>query len=88
VTGWADKKTVKVWDSVIDAVIDADLVVTATFAATPILLSTQVKLGAHIMAVGACTPDMAELDPELLQNSQVQPLDLFKKCPVGERPMS
>ena len=58
-------------DEVAEAVDDADLIVTATFASTPILKSANVKLGAHIMAVGACVPSMAELDPHLMVNSQV-----------------
>jgi len=62
----------KVHDTVTDAVNDADLIVTATFAATPILMSVDVKLGAHIMAVGACVPDQAEMDPDLMWNAQVR----------------
>lgn len=62
----------KVNDTVADAVDDADLIVTATFASEPVLMSVNVKLGAHIMAVGACVPDQAELDPDLMRNSQVE----------------
>ncbi len=58
-------------DDVPQCVDDADLIVTVTFASQPVLMSANVKLGAHIMAVGACTPDMAELEPALMQNAQV-----------------
>jgi hypothetical protein len=61
----------KVCDDVPQCVDDADLIVTVTFASQPVLMSANVKLGAHIMAVGACTPDMAELEPALMQNAQV-----------------
>jgi ornithine cyclodeaminase/alanine dehydrogenase-like protein (mu-crystallin family) len=70
-SGWLAEKTLKVCDEAVDAVDNADLIVTATFASTPIVMSANVKLGAHIMAVGACVPSMAELDPHLLVNSQV-----------------
>ncbi len=61
-------------DDVPQCVDDADLIVTVTFASQPVLMSANVKLGAHIMAVGACTPDMAELEPALMQNAQVTTL--------------
>ena len=50
---------------------DADLIVTATFASKPVLQAEWVKAGAHIMAVGAAVPDMAEMDPELLRSAEV-----------------
>lgn len=60
------------FDDVEPCVADADLIVTATFATTPVLNAPWVKPGAHIMAVGAAVPNEAEMDPELLRNAQVK----------------
>ncbi len=65
-------------DNVQDCVNDADLIVTATFASTPVLNAPWVKPGAHIMAVGAAVPYEAEMDPELLRNAQVKNESKFR----------
>ncbi|MFL6211395.1 MAG: ornithine cyclodeaminase family protein [Pyrinomonadaceae bacterium] len=48
--------------SVERAVRGADLIVTATNARTPVLRREWIRAGAHINAVGACTPNARELD--------------------------
>lgn len=48
------------------AVAGADVIVTATTAADPILFADWVDPGTHINAVGSSIPTAAELDPELL----------------------
>ena len=48
------------------AVAGADLIVTATNARTPVLRRAWVAPGAHINAVGACTPNARELDAETM----------------------
>lgn len=58
-------------DSARDAVAGADLIVTATSSPRPVLESAWVSPGAHICAVGACRPDMRELDTELVTRSRV-----------------
>ncbi|MGE5814216.1 MAG: ornithine cyclodeaminase family protein [Acidobacteriota bacterium] len=58
-------------DSARDAVAGADLIVTATSSPRPILESPWISPGAHICAVGACRPDMRELDTELVTRSRV-----------------
>jgi ornithine cyclodeaminase/alanine dehydrogenase-like protein (mu-crystallin family) len=45
-----------------EAVADADLVVTATSSAQPVLERDWIAAGAHINAVGACLPHQRELD--------------------------
>jgi ornithine cyclodeaminase len=45
-----------------DAVRGADVIVTATNSAEPVIRREWVKLGAHINAVGSCSPRMRELD--------------------------
>lgn len=58
-------------DSIEEAVLDADIIVTVTTATQPILKAEWVKKGAHINAVGACKPTWQELDPALMQSSMV-----------------
>src|SRR5438270_2022997 len=49
-------------ESAEDAVRGADVVVTATSSAEPVLRRTWLKPGAHVNAVGACFPTTRELD--------------------------
>jgi len=50
--------------SVADAVDSADIIVTATNSAEPVLRRAWISLGAHVNAVGACFPAARELDSE------------------------
>ncbi|MGH3651059.1 MAG: ornithine cyclodeaminase family protein [Acidimicrobiia bacterium] len=54
-----------------EAVHAADIVSCATPATTPLFAEVSVRPGTHINAVGAFTPDMAELNPELLERAYV-----------------
>ncbi|XP_062599515.1 ketimine reductase mu-crystallin-like [Saccostrea cucullata] len=56
-------------DTAQEAVTDADVIVTVTSSATPILKKEWVKPGGHINAVGACRPDWQEIDPDLVRAS-------------------
>jgi len=56
-------------DEVEDAVRNADVVVTATSSREPVLRREWLKEGAHINAVGACFPDVRELDSETVAAS-------------------
>ena len=58
-------------DSARAAVDGADLIVTATASAAPVLESAWVADGAHICAVGACRPDTRELDTALVVRGRV-----------------
>jgi len=55
--------------SVEDAVHDADVVVTATSARTPVLRGDWLKAGCHVNAVGAPRPDWRELDDAVMANT-------------------
>jgi ornithine cyclodeaminase/alanine dehydrogenase-like protein (mu-crystallin family) len=55
--------------SVESAVDNADVVITATWAKTPIVRSDMIAPGAHITAIGADEPGKAELDAELIKRS-------------------
>jgi ornithine cyclodeaminase len=54
-----------------DAVRRADVVSCATPATTPLFSETSVRPGSHVNAVGAFTPEMAELSPGLLERAYV-----------------
>jgi ornithine cyclodeaminase len=49
-----------------DAVENADVIVLATSASTPIVERAWIADGAHICAVGACRPDIREMDGALV----------------------
>lgn len=61
--------TLSVASSVESAVKDADVVITATWATTPIVRSGMIAPGTHITAIGADEPGKAEMDAELIRRS-------------------
>jgi ornithine cyclodeaminase len=54
-----------------EAVKHADIICTVTAAKEPVLFGRHVQKGAHINAVGSCTPDCRELDTELVKASKL-----------------
>ena len=54
-----------------EAVARADIVSCATPATKPLFSEESVRAGTHINAVGAFTPEMAELSPEVLERAYV-----------------
>jgi ornithine cyclodeaminase/alanine dehydrogenase-like protein (mu-crystallin family) len=52
--------------SAADAAADADIIVTATNSAEPVLRRAWISAGAHVNAVGACFPAARELDSETI----------------------
>lgn len=54
-----------------EAVRGADVIVTATAAATPVLQGAWITDGAHINAVGAPRPDWRELDSDAVRRARV-----------------
>jgi alanine dehydrogenase len=57
--------------SAAEAVAAADVVTTATPATVPLFDAAAVRPGTHLNAIGAFTPDMAELPPALVQGAWV-----------------
>ncbi|HEY5017466.1 MAG TPA: ornithine cyclodeaminase family protein [Streptosporangiaceae bacterium] len=55
--------------SVRDAVAGADIIVTATSSAEPVLRRDWIAAGAHINAVGACLPAARELDSAIIADA-------------------
>jgi ornithine cyclodeaminase/alanine dehydrogenase-like protein (mu-crystallin family) len=60
----------RVASSVEAAVAGVDLVITATWATTPIVRSHMIAPGTHITAIGADEPGKAELDAALIKRSR------------------
>lgn len=58
-------------ESAEEAVRGADVVVTATAAAQPILHGAWLKRGAHVNAVGSSRPDWRELDDAAMRNTVI-----------------
>ncbi len=54
-----------------EAVDGADIICTVTAATEPILLGQWISPGAHINAIGACTPNARELDTAAVVNSRL-----------------
>jgi ornithine cyclodeaminase/alanine dehydrogenase-like protein (mu-crystallin family) len=65
----ADEVGAEAVGSAADAVRDADVVVTATSSAAPVLEREWLKPGAHVNAVGGRPPQMTELDPATIAES-------------------
>lgn len=57
--------------SVDELVSSSDVIITATTSKIPFVKMTIVKPGTHISAIGAYTPDMAEIDSQLIANSKL-----------------
>jgi ornithine cyclodeaminase len=53
------------------AVANADLVVLATSATTPVVRNEWIKSGAHVVSVGACRPNQREMDPALVARGRL-----------------
>ncbi|XP_076154588.1 ketimine reductase mu-crystallin [Alosa pseudoharengus] len=62
---------VTVCSSAKEAVEGADVIITVTGASQPVLFGEWVKPGAHVAAVGACSPGWRELDDVLMKKAVV-----------------
>lgn len=68
-------------DSPIEAVKDADIVVTCTAARIPLFSTLDLKPGCHVNAIGACRPGFAEVD--VMTNEKLKIfVDHFGACSV------
>jgi alanine dehydrogenase len=66
-----DRADAELVDSADEAVPAADVVTTATPSTRPLFGPAAVSPGAHLNAIDAFTPDMAELPPVLLHDARV-----------------
>ena len=58
-------------DSAEQAVRGADLIVLATSSSEPVVESSWIRDGAHVISVGACRPEQREMDPALVKRGRV-----------------
>jgi len=61
---------VRATDTAEAAVRGADLIVLVTSSPTPVIESSWVDAGAHVVSVGACRPDQREMDPALVARAR------------------
>ena len=54
-----------------EAVASADVVVLATSSLTPVVESSWIAAGTHVVSIGACRPDQREMDPLLVKRSRL-----------------
>ena len=59
---------------------DCELIVTTTPSKIPLLHARDIKKGTHITAIGSDTPDKQELDPEILQRTDLVVADSIPQC--------
>jgi len=52
-----------------DAVVDADIIITATVSSVPVFPGKALKAGAHINGIGSYKPSMQELDSETIRRA-------------------
>lgn len=68
---WPDAPQASVAASSAEAVRQADLIMTATTATTPVFDGSAVLPGTHITGVGSFTPEMQEIDASLIRRAYV-----------------
>ena len=72
ISGWiGDNIKIKVCENVEACVLNADLVVTATFSPEPYVKKEMIQCGTHIMSVGSVGPTLSELHPDLMNSAEV-----------------
>lgn len=54
-----------------EAATEADILCTATTSRTPVFRDADIRPGTHINAIGAFTPEMAEVDPETVARALI-----------------
>jgi ornithine cyclodeaminase len=57
-----------------------NLIVTATPSKSPLLSADKIQKGTHITAMGSDTPEKNELDPKILQKSDIVVADSISQC--------
>lgn len=66
---------INLFDNPKEAVEEADIIYTVTYSNKAILMNDWIKKGTHITAVGACGPDMQELDESIIINADLVVVD-------------
>lgn len=68
---WPNAPSISVPSSIKDAVMSADIIITATTSKTPLFDGNDLKPGTHVTAIGAFTPDMQEVDEATIARARV-----------------
>jgi ornithine cyclodeaminase/alanine dehydrogenase-like protein (mu-crystallin family) len=71
ISGWTDPPAVTLADSPQTAVAQADIVLAATTATTPLFDGNDLKPGTHVTGVGSFTPQMQEIDATTIRRARV-----------------
>ena len=71
ISGWPDAPAVTLADSPKTAVTQADIVLAATTATTPLFDGNDLKPGTHVTGVGSFTPQMQEIDAATVRRARV-----------------
>ncbi len=71
VGSWPDAPEIRVASSPAEAVREADIVMTATTASTPVFSGSDLASGAHVTGVGSFTPEMQEVDAQVVRRAYV-----------------
>lgn len=61
----------RVAPSAAEAVARADVICTATTSSTPVFADADLRVGTHINAIGAFTPEMQEIDPTTVARARI-----------------
>jgi alanine dehydrogenase len=68
---YGDRAEVIPVETVKDAVVDADIIVTTTPSRKPLVMDDWVSEGTHITCIGADAPGKEELDPAILKRARI-----------------
>ncbi len=76
---WQNAPQVNLVKTPKEAVSNADIIITATTSSTPVFNGEDIKLGTHITAIGAYTPEMQEIDAITVNQARII-VDHLESC--------
>ncbi|MBN1218293.1 MAG: ornithine cyclodeaminase family protein [Anaerolineae bacterium] len=79
VSSWPNAPSISVVDSRRDAVMGADVVITATNSRIPVFNGRHLSPGTHVTGVGSFTPHMQEVDEVTVQKAKIV-VDSLQAC--------
>ncbi len=71
ISSWADAPSVSIISEPREAIRDADIIIAATTATTPLFDGNDLKSGAHVTGVGSFKPDMQEIDVNTVRRARI-----------------
>ena len=79
IKNWHNAPQVNLVKTTKEAVQNADIIITATNSSTPVFDGEDLKLGTHITAIGAYTPQMQEIDAITVNKARII-VDHIESC--------